>query len=283
MASVADDGDRQHLVDYLLGRLAEEERERLDELSVADDEVAWRLQSAEHDLVDAYVRGELSGDTLERFRSIYLASAERRHKVDFAHALLTRENLAGSPRSSRRTMLLAAAAAALLALAAGALWMSDRRSNDQGNRTQTTAGANTIPHGAAGSTTPSAPTPGASQSSPVRHQRIFAFTVPAVLTRGTDQPTLSIPAGTTIVVLNLEGEARPAQPPADAIVVEVRTVDERVVWSGPGSAGGAGMLTSVHVPVERLQPNDYLVAVSTAPPRSTELWRYSFRVVERGK
>jgi hypothetical protein len=57
------------LVRYLVGALPDHETERLDELSVADDEFAIRLRAAEHDLVDAYVRGELSGETLDHFRS----------------------------------------------------------------------------------------------------------------------------------------------------------------------------------------------------------------------
>jgi hypothetical protein len=73
---------------YLLGSLPAEESERMDELSVTDDEFAWRLREAENDLVDAYVRHELSGKTLEGFRAFYLASPRRQEKVAFAEDLL---------------------------------------------------------------------------------------------------------------------------------------------------------------------------------------------------
>ena len=72
------------IVQYLLGSLSEEETERLDELAIVDDEFAVRLQLVENDLVDAYVRGDLSGEILERFTSSYLASPKRREKVRFA-------------------------------------------------------------------------------------------------------------------------------------------------------------------------------------------------------
>src|SRR5262245_60930343 len=75
--------DRE-LVRYLLGLLSEEETERLDELSITDEEIAWRLRSVEDDLVDAYVGGSLEGDTLERFETFYLSSPRRREKVKFA-------------------------------------------------------------------------------------------------------------------------------------------------------------------------------------------------------
>jgi hypothetical protein len=94
--------DEQFLVRYLLGELSEQEAERLDELSIADDEFAWRLRAAEDDLVDAYVRGELSGETLERFRTVYLVSPQRRQKVGFAGALLAYGQRNVAPASDAR-------------------------------------------------------------------------------------------------------------------------------------------------------------------------------------
>jgi hypothetical protein len=80
--------DPVQLVRYLLGLLSEEDAERLDAASIADDEVAAQLRIAEDDLVDAYVRGLLTGDTLERFESFYLASPRRRAKVCHARTFL---------------------------------------------------------------------------------------------------------------------------------------------------------------------------------------------------
>jgi hypothetical protein len=76
------------LVRYLLGLLLEEDAERLDAASIADDDVAAALRTAEDDLVDAYVRGLLTGETLERFESFYLASPRRRAKVCHARTFL---------------------------------------------------------------------------------------------------------------------------------------------------------------------------------------------------
>jgi hypothetical protein len=79
--------DEQFLIRYLLGTLPEEEAARLDELSIADDAFVWQLNTVEYDLVDAYVRGELSGDNLEQFKKSYLSSSKRLQKVEFAQAL----------------------------------------------------------------------------------------------------------------------------------------------------------------------------------------------------
>jgi hypothetical protein len=79
--------DDQNLVRYLLGALTAEEAERLDQLSIADDDFAWRLREIENDLVDAYVRSQLGGETLQQFKSFYMASPTRRQKVQFAEGL----------------------------------------------------------------------------------------------------------------------------------------------------------------------------------------------------
>ena len=76
------------LVNYLLGLLPEAEAERLDEASIADDEVAARLCGAEADLVDAYVMETLDQDTRARFEAFYLTSSRRREKVKFAKRFL---------------------------------------------------------------------------------------------------------------------------------------------------------------------------------------------------
>jgi len=111
--------DDRELVRYLVGALPEDETERLDELSVSDDRFAADLEAAEHDLVDAYVRGELDGDTLRRFEAHYLRSAGSQAKVAFARALqkYPRDGRRQAPRPWRpwgpdagATALLAAAA-----------------------------------------------------------------------------------------------------------------------------------------------------------------------------
>jgi hypothetical protein len=133
--------DDTQLVQYLLGTLPAEEAERLDELSVTDDDFAWRLRETENDLVDAYVRSELSGKTLEEFRTFYMSSAKRREKVAFAEELLqfqaSAAKIAGqsSKKNSffahvftpRRLVLQFAAAAFAMSLILGYLLFDNAR------------------------------------------------------------------------------------------------------------------------------------------------------------
>jgi hypothetical protein len=123
----------QSLMQYLLGNLPETDSERLDELSVSDDMLAMRLWDAENDLVDAYVRQELSAANHQRFKSHYLTTPRRLRKVQFAESLL-RLNQSGNnvttllrppptatiARSgSPRRWQMALAAGVVLAVAAG--------------------------------------------------------------------------------------------------------------------------------------------------------------------
>ncbi len=81
------DNDPQVLNQYLLGALPEAEIERLDELAITDDQFAATLIDVENELVDGYVREQLRGETLKRFKAHYLSSAKRRDRVKFAMAL----------------------------------------------------------------------------------------------------------------------------------------------------------------------------------------------------
>jgi hypothetical protein len=85
-------GNDERFVRYLLRVLRHEDAERLDELSIVDEQVAWRLRALEDDLIDAYVGGTLAATCAARFESVYLTSAQGRQKVRFARNLLDRTN-----------------------------------------------------------------------------------------------------------------------------------------------------------------------------------------------
>ena len=117
--------DDRRLREYILGMSSEEDTERLDEASIADDAVAARLRAVEDDLVDAYVRGRLNGQTLDRFQRWYLLSPRRRDKVAFARsfALAVEYAAATEPAAARPRLRgvwqLTAVAALLVAVCAG--------------------------------------------------------------------------------------------------------------------------------------------------------------------
>jgi hypothetical protein len=131
--------DDRRLARYLLGLLSDEETERLDESSIVDDDIAWRLRTIENALVDDYVRGALPADIVGPFEARYLSSSRRRAKVRFAERFVRTVDAAertdpSAPAPSERWIpwrtfwsFRVTAAAAALVLIVGALVLRDVR------------------------------------------------------------------------------------------------------------------------------------------------------------
>lgn len=75
------------LIRYLLGDLPEAEQAEIEERAFQDQQTVRNIQAVESDLIDAYVREELSDRERQQFEGRFFASAERRRKVEFARAL----------------------------------------------------------------------------------------------------------------------------------------------------------------------------------------------------
>jgi type II secretory pathway pseudopilin PulG len=82
--------DNEKLISqYLLGELPEEQQVQIEDRAFADKDYLATITAVENDLIDEYVRGEVSATDQQRFESRFLASAERRKRVEFAKALRT--------------------------------------------------------------------------------------------------------------------------------------------------------------------------------------------------
>jgi len=75
------------IVRYLLGELPEEQQVEIEDRAFQDRETEEAILAAESDLIDEYVRGEIPAAQRNRFESHFLASEQRRRKVEFARAL----------------------------------------------------------------------------------------------------------------------------------------------------------------------------------------------------
>jgi hypothetical protein len=75
------------LVKYLLGDLPEAEQVCVEDRALADGNYRTALEAAEADLIDAYVRDELSAAERRAFEQRFLGSPQRRQKVAFARDL----------------------------------------------------------------------------------------------------------------------------------------------------------------------------------------------------
>ena len=126
-------------VKYLLGNLTDDEQVEVEDRAFADAEYLSALEATEADLIDAYVRGELSQSDRRSFEFRFLTSPKRRRKVEFARALATiaSESKTQEPRAAGRSFFtrtfwgwnpvvqFAAAMAALICIAGGTWLVSE--------------------------------------------------------------------------------------------------------------------------------------------------------------
>ncbi|HLJ86805.1 MAG TPA: hypothetical protein VKZ53_08270 [Candidatus Angelobacter sp.] len=72
---------------YLLGDASDKERAALEKGYFRKRDALAELLSVENDLIDAFVRGDLTVEEADKFRDRYINSAKRREKVEFARLL----------------------------------------------------------------------------------------------------------------------------------------------------------------------------------------------------
>src|SRR5215831_4083290 len=85
----AEPADEALLQKYLLGDLSEQEQVVVEDRAFAEPGYLEALEGVEADLIDAYVRGELSQTGRRQFERRFLTSPQRRNKVEFARTLAT--------------------------------------------------------------------------------------------------------------------------------------------------------------------------------------------------
>ena len=79
------------LVRYLYRELKQDEATQLEDEMLLDDELAERAEVVEMNLIDGYVRGELSAAERLRFEERFLVDSENRDKVERARIFQKKE------------------------------------------------------------------------------------------------------------------------------------------------------------------------------------------------
>src|SRR5262245_55733174 len=79
--------DEPLLLRYLLGELPEEEQVQVEDRAFSDPDFLVALETAEADLIDAWVRRDLPQSQRRAFEARFLNSPQRRRKVEFASDL----------------------------------------------------------------------------------------------------------------------------------------------------------------------------------------------------
>jgi hypothetical protein len=300
--------DETTLIRYLVGRASDDETERFDELSIADDEFVLRLRAVEHDLMDAYVSGELAGETLAGFTSQYLRSSSGLAKVEFARALQgapaigrVEQPVTSSAKSSWwpfRQWQMAAAAVAVAALAyvviddvrlrqrmdaievqRAALEQRERQLQDELNRQQT-AGASAAQELARLRDELTKLTDRANATRPTS---VLALLLSPATRGASDVPTLTLPEGTDAVTLRLQPVIG-GYPRYEAVLRPEGS--DRIIWRSarvPAPLPRDQGVLSITAPANVLEARAYaieLIGVS-AGGQADPLDAYPFRVARK--
>jgi hypothetical protein len=299
--NVTDYPDHEQLTKYLLGELPSDAAERLDELSITDDEFAALLNDAENDLVDAYTRGNLSKEMESQFRSAY-STPKRRQKVAFAEVLSSFQQQTGrvviNPKPGvasehhwwplRIRLLLPqwglAAAAAALLVASGYLTISNEQlkrklHESEAERASLTNQRRDLRHQLESQSLPDSGTapPGPS----LNHLKIATFVLAPSLRGSAPLPTVALSSDAQVLVLRLELDSS-GFPRYVASVEDA--VSRRSLWQSADLmpfADGDKQAISFAFPPSTLAPGTYLVEVRgiRASGSTESLSTYPFRVV----
>jgi hypothetical protein len=140
--------DEVLLQNYLLGNLSEQAQVQVEDRAFADPGYLAAVEAAEADLIDAYVRGELTPPDRRQFERLFLVSPQRRNKIEFAKALVRvsaemgpvqpiappRRSIFEFFRTWNPAFQVGAAMAALI-LFAGVIWLIKENSGLRGQLT----------------------------------------------------------------------------------------------------------------------------------------------------
>jgi hypothetical protein len=286
---------------YVLGAATEDESLAIEHEYFDRADVLDRVSAVEEDLIDDYLSARLAAADRDRFERHYMATPRHRTRVAVARALRSAAPQASTARrrlswpswtatfGAMRTWTpigQAALAAALLLLVAGAAWRFGPASRV--TPVAPVAGTMPAPVSTARTSDPPAapqgaepPATGATSAPPVAPTVVALSLSPISVRAAGDTATLTIPAGTDIVALRLEGDAPDRSLKARAVV---RTVGGSEQWRGPATSDRDSQTTArIEIPAERLPADDYIVELfgTDRAGRESERYRYFFRVRAR--
>jgi hypothetical protein len=116
--------EENRMIDYLLGRLPEGEREEIAEQALADDETWMSLLAMEETLIDGYVRGKIEATEARLIEDTILATGDGQARLRMARAFLERQRRA-RPVRKHSWWLPVAAAVLLTMVGAGLLYRAE--------------------------------------------------------------------------------------------------------------------------------------------------------------
>ena len=242
---------------YLLGRLAPQEAQGLEDRYFADQAAFDEVLLAEDDLIDEYLDGQLAEAERRTFEERVRERPELAVRLEgrrrLTRALRRRVAVSGVPRLGLRQKVLGVAAAA------AAVFVSVRAFQERP----------VAPHRGAPRPAVAAGTAAPGMSAPAPAPIVVMLGAGGVRDRST-VPTVALTAAAETVRLALPMPSPTAEAPLTAVVEDV---EGHAAWSG--SARAAGGQVEADVPAVALPPGDYIVRFKGLPGGAEEAF---FRV-----
>jgi hypothetical protein len=254
------------LGDYLLGKLPEEQAVRLETEYLSNAVLREQLEAVEAELIDAYLKGELSRSERRGLEAGFLASPRGRERLQFARAWM---GSAMPARSSSLTWLRMAAAVAAVSFTATLVWVS--RPRESGREVTGVDGGSPAPPSAAPATTAPPAPPSSPQGPPVHWTDLS----PGIArgTSGASEVAIDATSSEVALSLNLDRDNHRAY---DVVLVDTG-------WRQKGLRSeqtASGPSIRVKVPAALLVPGrEYTLVVSpaTAPDRPIRAYVFSVK------
>ncbi|MFN0107280.1 MAG: hypothetical protein ACKVZH_00375 [Blastocatellia bacterium] len=290
---------------YLLGDLPEQEQLALESKFFADANLLEQMQNIETNLVDEYVRGQLSNADQRQFERHYLTTPAHKERVAFAGELLRAANeqthpQAAQPQESFWEKALASlrapqfafgvAVTAAVLLVAGTVWLKNQQANWQQQiaKTETERVAEqerlrqletlvAQQNQLNAELTNELERLRAESSKPTSQPSVFSFVLLSGV-RGGEQQTLKLPPDTNQIRLQMKLEADDFP----RYRASLRPVDGGPSWTA-SSVTKTGSTISVKIPASKLRNGDYILTLAgvDATGAIEEINRYSFRVASK--
>jgi len=218
---------------YLLGDVTPSAQEEIERRYFSDPEYLSLVDAAEDDLIDAYVRRDLSQADRERFEGYFLRTRKRRDQVKMAEALLEH-----SPRRRSFAPVILIMAATLAVLVGLGMWLATRQAR--------TVAPSPVVHAPA-RVTPSAAPPAT----------VAVTLLPGLTRAGTTPAKVALPPGAGEVQLsalvNMEGQWRD-------LSASLRSSD----WTATDLTINGERIVTMTIPATKLSAGEHVLTISAA-------------------
>ncbi len=257
------------IFEYLLGRLAPDRVEEIEQRILTDDDFHQEVEASENELLDQYVHQELDSEARRLFQNNFLTSDLRRRKLQFALALKKKiEAKAPSPTHRVVSLYPYALAASILVVAglgivnlhlAGQLGQERARVSALNQQIKTA-------HQEGGST---------QQGWSAQDAIVVAQLAPAS-SRGGELAEIVVPAGVRGVQFVLQVPAAFQGKTTVQLLNDAGQVITTIPDLGPQVIGNKNVLVAT-IPAQYLPNANYFLQVAGKQPYATTI-RYSLKV-----